>query len=209
MDTALLYELIGYLASVLVVISLMMSRLLWLRVVNLAGALTFTLYGVLIGALPVALTNGAIVIIDLVYLWRMTRPRDYYALLEVDRGSSYLHSFLDFHRREIDRFLPDFSYEPRVRQLRLFVLRDMVPTGLFIAEPAADGTYEVRLDFVIPGYRDYRIGRYLFRERADFFRERGVRAFESRPGTRTHELYLRRMGFEPLGDGGRYRRELG
>jgi len=58
-------ELIGYLGSVLVAISLMMRSLLRLRVINLIGALFFTTYGALLGAYPVAVLNGLIVCIDL------------------------------------------------------------------------------------------------------------------------------------------------
>ena len=64
-------ELIGYLGSILVAISLMMKSLLRLRIINLIGALFFTVYGVLLGAYPVAFVNGIIVFIDLYYLVQM------------------------------------------------------------------------------------------------------------------------------------------
>ena len=68
MDLSFAYEIIGYFASVLVAISLMMSSILKLRVINLLGAALFTLYGLLIGAYPVAVMNFFIVLIDLYYL---------------------------------------------------------------------------------------------------------------------------------------------
>ncbi len=43
-----------------------------LRWINLAGALTFTLYGVLIGVAPVAAVNAAIAAIDVWHLRRLT-----------------------------------------------------------------------------------------------------------------------------------------
>ena len=61
MDTHLLYELIGYLASVLVALSLTMRSILRLRLINLLGAAFFTVYGLLITAYPVAFLNGLIV----------------------------------------------------------------------------------------------------------------------------------------------------
>jgi hypothetical protein len=68
MDPSLTYEITGYIASVLVAISLMMSSIIKLRVINLFGAALFTLYGLLIGAYPVAVMNLFIVLIDLYYL---------------------------------------------------------------------------------------------------------------------------------------------
>jgi|ERR1051325_4597590 hypothetical protein len=53
-----IYELIGYVASVLVAISLTMTSILRLRIINLTGSACFTLYGLLIGAYPVAIVNS-------------------------------------------------------------------------------------------------------------------------------------------------------
>lgn len=81
--------------------------------------------------------------------------------------------------------------------MTLFVVRDLMPAGLFIGEREADGTLVVKVDYVIPGYRDLKIGKYLLEDRADFFRERGVRRFVTPPGSPEHAQYLRRIGFVP------------
>lgn len=197
MDRQLLYEVIGYAASALVAVSLMMSSILRLRLINLVGSAAFALYGVLIHAYPVAAMNGFIVLINLFYLYRMLRTREYFRLLSVEPDSHYLRQFLTFYEREIRRFLPGFDYTPAADDLAVFVLRDMVPAGVFIGRAEAGGTLCVTLDFVIPQYRDFKIGRYLFSEQREFFRTRGFREIESEPGNREHAAYLRRMGFQP------------
>jgi hypothetical protein len=65
------YELLGYSASVLVALSLSMRSLLKLRVINLSGAILFTVYGLVIGALPVAALNLFIVLANIYYLYQM------------------------------------------------------------------------------------------------------------------------------------------
>jgi hypothetical protein len=85
MDSSLTYEIIGYIASVLVAISLTMSSILKLRVINLFGAALFTLYGLLIGAYPVAVMNLFIVLIDLYYLREMVSLREHFSLFEVQQ----------------------------------------------------------------------------------------------------------------------------
>jgi hypothetical protein len=52
MEASTLYELIGYAASVLVAVALTMRSVLRLRLINLVGAATFTVYGLLIHAYP-------------------------------------------------------------------------------------------------------------------------------------------------------------
>lgn len=73
METINFYEGLGYLASVLVALSLTMRSLLKLRVINLVGAMLFTLYGLVIGALPVAALNFFIVLVNIYYLHQMFR----------------------------------------------------------------------------------------------------------------------------------------
>jgi GNAT superfamily N-acetyltransferase len=197
MDAQTVYEIVGYVASALVAISLVMSSILRLRVINLLGAVAFAVYGLLIHAYPVAAVNFFIVLINLYYLRQMLGTKEYFRLLCVEPDSEYLRYFLCFYDAEIRRFLPGFSYTPTGEQLTLFVLRDLVPAGLFIGEIREGECLVVRLDFVIPQYRDFKIGRYLFTEEAEFFHERGIREIISVPGTSEHAAYLRKMGFVP------------
>ncbi|WP_417764487.1 hypothetical protein [Shewanella chilikensis] len=71
MDTINIWEWVGYLASVVVAISLMMSNIKRLRWWNLLGAALFVAYGVAIAAYPVALVNFFIVLIDAYYLVKL------------------------------------------------------------------------------------------------------------------------------------------
>jgi hypothetical protein len=198
MPSQLVLEIVGYVASVLVAISLMMSSILKLRLINLVGSAAFVVYGALIGAYPVAVVNLLIVFINLYYLRQMLGSREYFRLLQVSPDSEYLRAFLDYHADEIQRFLPGFAYAPGERQLIFFVLRDMVPAGLFIGEARGDGALRVVLDFVIPQYRDFKTGRYVFQDQAEFFRGHGITQIVSDAGSRVHNEYLRRMGFVPV-----------
>ncbi|MCU8005587.1 MULTISPECIES: YgjV family protein [unclassified Shewanella] len=76
MDNTTIWEWVGYLASVVVAISLMMSNIKKLRWWNLIGAALFVAYGVAIGAYPVALVNFFIVLIDTYYLVKLYREAD-------------------------------------------------------------------------------------------------------------------------------------
>ena len=211
METKMWLELLGYVASALVAISLMTSRILRLRVINLAGSLAFAIYGVLIGAYPVAVVNAFIVLINLWFLAGMLRAREYFRILAIEPDSEYLRYFLAVHDADIRRLLPGFTPAPERAELTFFVLRDLVPAGLFIGEVRDDGCLLVRLDYVIPAYRDFKIGRYVFGESAAFFRDRGIRRIVSPSGAPAHARYLRKMGFTPVASQsreGRYELEI-
>ena len=50
-------EIIGYMASILVAISITIKGGFYFRILNLAGAICFVIYGLFIGSLPVAIIN--------------------------------------------------------------------------------------------------------------------------------------------------------
>jgi len=62
-------ELIGYAASLGVLVSFFMKNIRALRIVNSIGCALFVLYGILLPTIPVALTNGAIIGVNVYYLW--------------------------------------------------------------------------------------------------------------------------------------------
>ncbi len=197
------YEAFGYFASGLVVLSLTMRSLLKLRVLNLIGAGTMACYGLLIEAYPVLFLNVLIVGIDVYYLHEMLSQKHFCEILEVRQNSKYLAYFLGFYEEEIHKFLPQFAFEGSESQRVLFVLRNLVPAGVFITHKQGADTLLVKLDFVIPGYRDLKIGRFVFKQQREVFRKDGIRRILSDSGTPKHEAYLRKMGFAPVQNGGR------
>ncbi|MDP5252849.1 MULTISPECIES: hypothetical protein [unclassified Vibrio] len=64
-------EMFGYVASVMVALSLTMKDIVRLRVLNLIGCALFASYGLMIDAWPVAATNGFIAVVNVYYLTKM------------------------------------------------------------------------------------------------------------------------------------------
>lgn len=196
METSLIYEIIGYVASLLVAISLMMSNIIQLRIVNMIGAATFSVYGILIGSIPVAAMNGFIVLINIYYLTQIYSAVEYFQILRVSPHSEYLKTFLNFYQDQINTFQPDFYSKGREDDFNIFVLRDMVPAGLLVGNLRNGGTLMVELDFVVPQYRDFKIGTFLFEENRSYFKDKGIKHIEAAPGTDKHNEYLKEMGFK-------------
>ncbi|HYM60585.1 MAG TPA: YgjV family protein [Thermoanaerobaculia bacterium] len=207
MHTPLALELLGYAASVLIAASLTMRSITRLRRINLAGALTFAIYGFLIGAYPVCLLNLLTASINVIQLVRLRRRREIFRILEISPTSEYLGYFLQFESKDIRKFVPEFRFDPEATNLVIFVLRDLIPAGLLLGD-IRDGALRVHLDYAVPQYRDLKIGNFLFVDQADYFRGHGVREILSPAGNEEHSRYLENMGFTPAGDEQNYRLTL-
>ena len=69
----ILLEIFGYLGMVLVLVSMMMTSVKWLRILNMSGALICAIYGILTNTWPTALLNIGLLIIQMVQLHRLYR----------------------------------------------------------------------------------------------------------------------------------------
>jgi hypothetical protein len=206
MNPQLVYEIIGYGASLLIAISLMIKSLLRLRIINGLGALVFVIYGILIQAYPVAVLNLIIVVIDLFYFIKMLKRQDYFTLMKITPTSSYLQYFLSFHKKDIVNFFPNFKYDPQSEDLVFFILRDTIPAGVVIIRNHQN-CGEILLDYALSDYRDFKIGGFLFDDNADILLNFGIKVLETKGSMLEHQKYLAQMGFEHIEEG-LYRRKL-
>ena len=196
-------QLLGYAASILIATSLLMRSIVRLRLINLAGSATMSVYGLLIGAYPVAVLNLLTTTINLVQLARLQRRTEIFRAIEIRTDSPYLDHFLSVQAADIARFFPRFRYDtdvPAEGRLVALVLRDLMPAGVLLGTIRGQ-RLDVELDYVMPQYRDLKVGRFLFHDEAGFFWSRGVREIVSHADTRKHAQYLERFGFTRDEDG--------
>jgi len=193
-------EAVGYLGSALIVTSLLMTRILRLRVIGLMGSTTFLIYGLLINSVPIVVTNIVIMIINITFLWRATRVTEWFYLLEVSPDSRYLEEFLRFHREDILAYQPDWNSEVSESDLTVLVLRDMRPAMAMVGA-VGKGAMELRLDYAIPSFRDYRMGKFLYGANAKFFTDQGVSTVTASARTKQYLRYLKKMGFDETAPG--------
>lgn len=197
-------EWFGYAASVVVAVSLLMSSLIKLRWINLTGALMFSAYGLLIRAYPVAALNFAIALINVWHLARTYRRRDQFRLVPAAAESALLAEFLRAHAAGIRCFFPDFAAPATPPEVAFFALRNSHVAGVILGRRPSPDTLLLELDYVLPEYRDFKVGRFVFGENAAVFRGLGVARLASAPHSPAHRAYLERMGFttDPTGTSG-------
>jgi len=191
-------EWVGYLASAIIAVSLLMSSLVKLRWLNLVGSILFAAYGFMINALPVGLINTIIVFINVYYLYKIYTFKEYFKIVEITQKSEYLNSFFNFYKDDIKKFFSKFNFEIEKAPVRFYILRNMVVAGVFIASEYGKESLFIDLDFVIPEYRDFKIGTFIFEHDEQYFLEKGYKHLISYASNRKHNSYLKRMGFREM-----------
>ena len=189
---------LGYIASGIVLISLVMKSLKKLRIINLIGAFIFAFYALMIAAYPVLIMNIGIVLINLFYLKQIYGTKDYFQLIEVNAEDAFMLAFIDYYKQDLlkhmafkDTVLKDSTY-------RTLIVRNMQPAGLFIAQATHNDALEITLDYATPQYQDFKTGPYVFEKLSDLFKSQGYQTLIAYASSDTHEKYLKRMGFKRL-----------
>lgn len=192
-------ELVGYLASALVVASLAMTSVVRLRIVSLIGSVVFVAYGVLLPSVPIILTNAAVAGLNIWFLRKEFAPNRDLGAVPIAPDAPFLLDFLRSHAADIGSFHPGFD-APVDGDVVLLLTRDGLPAGALVGTPD-DRTLRVRLDYVMQAYRDSRIGKWLYGAGSKVFTDAGFDRLVADPGTESHRAYLLRVGFTEGPDG--------
>ena len=188
---------LGYLASVLLAISLLVSNDIRFRWLNSFGCVAFILYGISIDAFPVILTNSLLLCINLIYLIKIYRTTENFDLLEFEPKDLIIRKFLLFYKKDIKNYFPEYSIDETTNQIRFVVLRDLVIANIFAAHIDENGTAFVKINYTVEKFRDFKVGRFIFEKENKYLFEKGIKqiAYE-KVSNKNHERFLKIMGFE-------------
>jgi hypothetical protein len=193
------YTIIGYVGSFLIALSLTMKNIIKLRWINLFGAAIFAGYGVVVEAIPVTILNTYIVLIDIYYLFQIYRTKDCFSLSPVlNDNHFYLNKFIDYYKEDMLKYFPGFSKSKLSSPNFFFILRNLVPAGLFVYEQTDKNTIDVKMDYAVPNYRDNKNGEYIYNAETKFLKEQGITKMTTTSEVKAHIKYLKNIGFDNL-----------
>jgi hypothetical protein len=186
----------GYLASLFLIISLIVTNGLYFRWFNTLGCFAFVVYAIIIHAFPVLITNLILLTINLYYLIKIYSKNESFDLLEFKGEEKLVDKFLSFYKKDIDAYFPDFKAALLSDNLNFVVIRDLVIANIFSAQLADNGDANVVINFTVEKYRDYKIGTFIFEKEKNYLKAKGVkRIFYKKVSNAKHEKFLKVMGF--------------
>jgi hypothetical protein len=189
---------VGWAGSGLLVWSLLQTRILRLRALNLTGSLILLFFNAVLRVWPMVGLNAVLAAINIFYLVRLVRTRhdeQTYTVVEVGASDNFLRHVLQVHAADIEAFNPGFKWSPD--QLAFLVMCGDETVGAVLVRDAGDGVARVELDYVTQRFRDFTPGEFVYK-RSRLFTERGFRKVVTPSGMVAP--YYDKLGFRPEGD---------
>ena len=206
MDMKFVLELIGYTGSLLVIVSMLMTSVVKLRVINTIGSVIFCGYALAIHSYPTAAMQVCLIIINIINLYKLNNTKKEYSAIEVKANEGFLKHFLFANSSDIKKFFPDFEGPQSSNKIVLITCGE-VPAGIFIADDSNEKespNLSVSLDYTTPAYRDCSAGKFLY----NYLKDKGIKKIYAQTKIPSHEKYLRKMGFTPDGDSQSFVKDL-
>jgi len=189
--------LVGYLASAILALSLMTGNALRFRWLNIAGCVSFIVYGVLINALPVMVANSFLLCINIYQLVKLYTYKENFHHIAFKTADPFVEKFLSFYKADIEKFFPGYHFTTDEGRICFVVLRDMVIANIFVARLNNSGRATVEINYTVEHYRDYKVGSFIFDKEKEYLLHLGVKeiVYEAVPNI-NHENFIRVMGFK-------------
>lgn len=189
-------ELIGYAGSVFIAVSLLMSNVLRLRIINLVGAAVFVVYAVMINARAVFAVNLFIFFVDAWYIYQLKSRKDIFKFIEIGPADKLLKYFVSYNGKDIMLFFPRFGDEDLSGARCFLIMRNLMPVGAFVFKKEG-ARAKILLDYIISDYRDLKNARIFFNsaQMAEEFRD--CAELYAVTDNESHAAYLGKLGFLP------------
>ena len=191
MDTKTMIEIFGYIGSALVVISMLMSSIVKLRIINTVGSVISGTYAVICGAIPLAVMNVCLIAINGYNLIKLLKTKQVYDLVVGEADDPLVKYFLERYDGDIKHYFPAYDAERAEGRKAYIACCEGNPAGMMIGEEK-DGVFDLLIDYSTPVYRDCSVGKY----HCSKLPENGISALRfGEKLTEEHLSYLNKMGF--------------
>lgn len=196
MDTSVIIELIGYVGSALVLLSMLMTSVVRLRVINLIGSIIFAGYALMIRSYPTAVMNIALAGINIYQLTKLFNEKKSYHLIKSSLGDGFFSYMLSVCDEDIRHCFPDYDPKAAEPDIVYMVSWGSDPACLFLGKVDRPGVINTILDYAMPAYRDTSVGRFLYRKLAD----EGYKMLVFEQDPVNHTDFLEKTGYRKDGD---------
>ncbi len=194
MYSNMIIEMVGYFGSLLVVISMLMTSVMKLRVINTIGSTIFTVYALIIHSYPTAVMNMALIIINIINMRKLLATTDNYTMVKASVTDVYAVRFIEKYLKDIKNYFPYFN--GITEENAIYLLMNGDTTVGITAGVEKDDILDISIDYTTPAYRDCSVGNAFYKDLKDF----GMKKVVFGKKAVNHEEYLLKVGFVKEGE---------
>ena len=190
----ILLEIVGYIGTVLTLMSMMMTSIVKLRTWSAIGSFISMVYAIINGAWPVVFLNVGLIAINCYNLYHLHHTKIMFDVIAYNPGDAGLKRFMKYHERDIQYCFPGYQFSVKDNTEVHIVFADNEAVGLLVG--TREGTIlHIELDYATPKYRDCSVADHLFAH----LKSEGIFTLivDRKPTDyNQHKQYLTKMGFE-------------
>lgn len=187
MEFNLFFEIVGYAGTLLVILSMMMTSVVKLRIINICGSILSIIYAIISNTWPIVLMNAALIIINVIQLIKSFNHRLNFNYKKVLIDDLSLKHFIEIYKNDIVKFFPNISLN---NEEAFLVFIDTELVGILVGNKDHNN-FNVLIDYAIPKYRDMSIGKYIY----PILKQYDIDYIIQSSGIKKHNKYLLSMGF--------------
>lgn len=185
-------EIFGYIGTALVIVSMMMTSLVKLRIINMCGGLISLIYAVCVHTWPIVVLNVCLISINFVQTVRQIRGKEAVTLLSVKGDDPIAAHLLGIWKKDFEKYHPNLNFQA-MKEEEIHILYVGEEAVGVLAGSRNQDLFNIRVFYMIPSRRTTAMGECVF----NVLHQQGVCTltsceFYNKPSYR----YLHRLGFD-------------
>ena len=185
-------EIFGYIGTALVIVSMMMTSVLKLRIINMCGGLISLIYAVCVNTWPVVVLNACLITINFVQTVRALRGRDEVTLVKVGENDPTARHLLGIWQKDFEKQYPDCNLQEKQWGEIHILYVEQQAIGFFVGERNGE-LLSINMGYLIPSCRTATMSERIFAA----LHAEGIRTLTSCEFYNKNVYrYLHRVGFD-------------
>jgi len=199
MNNQVMWEVIGYIGSALVLVSLLMTSIVKLRVINAVGCVVFSTYAFVINSIPTAIMNVALFVIDVVFLIKLLSAKSSFSSVKASAADPLVEHFCKQFSADIIQY---FDTDNISSADCVMVTFDKETVAGVLAGVSDGNRLKLIIDYTTPQYRDCKVAPYIYGVLAESYSELVYAGANEK-----HIPFCQKMGYEK--HDGEYVKQIG
>lgn len=163
MESNIYLEIFGYFGTALVIVSMMMSSIARLRIINMCGGLVSLVYAALVGALPVVLLNLSLITINFIQTVRYFKAKRDFTAIKTNVADDTVGYFLSVYEKDITAIYGKALPNIRDGSDVYIIFKKSEIAGILIGRES-EYSFAPSLFYTLPHHTERHIGEFIVAE---------------------------------------------